>query len=77
MSIRTTVFDLAPVYGYRSNRELACAMGLSSGAVSRTRRGQRGISRAFIEGARRAFPDKRLDELFPDETVQSGTAVVE
>jgi hypothetical protein len=64
VALRTTVFDLAPKYGYRSNADLARAMGLSEAQVSRVRAKKRGINKSFISGARRAFADKTLDELF-------------
>jgi hypothetical protein len=64
--MQTKVFELAPEYGYKTNKDLAQAMGLSEACVSRVRSGLRGISTTFIQGARRAFPDKTLDELFPE-----------
>lgn len=67
MKIRTRVFELAPAYGYQNNKELARAMGISEAQVSRVQRGLRGINGTFIAGARRAFPDRTLDELFPSE----------
>ena len=72
VKLRTRVFVLAPESGYRTNQELARGMGLSEAQVSRVRRGLVGINQCFIEGARRAFPDKSLDELFtvePEEQV--------
>jgi plasmid maintenance system antidote protein VapI len=63
--MRTIVFDLAPQYGYKSIRQLARAMGVDVSMVSRVRANKIGITHRFITGARRAFPDKTLDELFP------------
>jgi len=65
--MRTRVFELAPGYGYRNDSELARAMGVSQSLVNLVRRGQRGINRRFIEGARRAFPNRTLDEMFPSD----------
>jgi hypothetical protein len=42
----------------------AGAMGLSVSQVYRVREGKRGINEKFIIGAKKAFPDSRLDELF-------------
>jgi hypothetical protein len=39
-------------------------MGLSVSQVYRVREGKRGINEKFIVGAKMAFPDLRLDELF-------------
>jgi hypothetical protein len=64
MRVATSVFRLAGSYGYKSDRALAQAMGLSAAQVSRVRAGKRGINNSFIAGAQRAFPDKTLDELF-------------
>lgn len=67
INLTTRIFDLAPTYGYRSLRELARAMNVDVSMVSRVRQGKTGITHRFITGARRAFPDKTLDELFPVE----------
>ena len=48
----------------RISLELAKAMGLSVSQVYRVREGKRGINEKFIVGAKKAFPDSRLDELF-------------
>ena len=58
------VFALAVERGYKSDRALAKAMGVSPAMLSRVRAGKRGISSAFIAGARRAFPDVSLDDMF-------------
>jgi len=64
MKLRTRIFDLAGERGYKSDRALAKAMGVSAALVSRVRHSQVAINETFIAGARRAFPDKSLDELF-------------
>ncbi|MFA5309169.1 MAG: hypothetical protein WC370_06765 [Dehalococcoidales bacterium] len=49
---------------YRNLSHLARAMGLSVSQVYRVREGKRGINEKFMVGAKRAFPECRLDELF-------------
>ncbi|HTY81341.1 MAG TPA: hypothetical protein VMB24_01000 [Dehalococcoidales bacterium] len=61
--IRTTVFDKAPDK-FQNLSELAAAMGISVSQVYRVREGRRGINEKFIIGAKAAFPELRLDELF-------------
>jgi hypothetical protein len=39
-------------------------MGLSVSQVYRVREGKRSINQKFIIGAKRAFPNHRLDDLF-------------
>ncbi len=63
MIIRTRVFDIANGR-FKNLSELATAMGLSVSQVYRVREGKRGINEKFIVGAKRAFPELRLDELF-------------
>lgn len=63
MLIRTRVFEMANSK-YHNLTDLAGAMGLSVSQVYRVREGKRGINEKFIVGAKRAFPDNRLDELF-------------
>ena len=63
MLIKTRVFEMANGK-YRNMSALARAMGLSVSQVYRVRMGKRGINEKFIIGAKRAFPDRRLDELF-------------
>ncbi len=67
MIIRTRVFELCNGK-FRNLSELAQAMGLSVSQVYRVREGKRGINQKFIIGAKKAFPDYRLDELFYLET---------
>ena len=69
MIIRTRVFDIAN-NKYENLSELARAMGISVSQVYRVREGKRGINEKFIVGAKMAFPDLRLDELFYFNTDQ-------
>jgi D-Tyr-tRNAtyr deacylase len=63
MRIRTRVFEMA--HGkYHNMSDLAKAMGLSVSQVYRVREGKRGINEKFIVGAKMAFPEQTLDELF-------------
>ena len=43
---------------------MAHAMGLSVSQVYRVREGKRSINQKFIVGAKKAFPDCRLEDLF-------------
>ena len=61
--IKTRVFELADGK-YHNLSDLARAMDLSVSQVYRVREGKRGINEKFIIGAKKAFPDYRLDELF-------------
>ena len=63
MIIRTKVFELANGK-YRNLSNLARAMELSVSQVYRVREGKRGINEKFLIGAKKTFPDYRLDELF-------------
>ncbi len=63
MIIRTRIFELANGR-YHNLSHLARAMDLSVSQVYRVREGKRGINEKFIIGAKKAFPDYRLDELF-------------
>lgn len=63
MIIRTRVFEIANVK-YQNLSGLARAMGISVSQIYRVREGKRGINEKFIIGAKMAFPDLRLDELF-------------
>ena len=63
MIIRTRVFDM--INGnYQNLSHLAKAMGLSVSQVYRVREGKRRINEKFIIGAKKAFPNSRLDDLF-------------
>ncbi len=44
--------------------ELAPAMGISHSLIYKVKQGKRGIGRRFIIGARKAFPEYNLDDLF-------------
>ena len=61
--VKTRVFDLKDP-NYRNLSELAHAMGISVSQVYRVRGGKRGINQRFIVGAIKAFPERRLDDLF-------------
>jgi hypothetical protein len=63
MNIETRIFDLASDK-YHNLSSLAKAMELSVSQVYRVRDGKRGINEKFIIGAKKAFPERRLDELF-------------
>ena len=63
MIIKTRVFELASGQ-YSNMADLAGAMGLSVSQVYRVREGKRSINQKFIIGAKKAFPEYRLDELF-------------
>ena len=76
MIIRTRVFELANGK-YRNLSALATAMGLSVSQVYRVREGKRGINEKFIIGAKQAFPDYRLDELFYFNTGQTSGYMME
>ncbi len=62
---------------YQSLSYLAKAMDLSVSQVYRVRDGKRGINEKFIIGAKKAFPEYRLDELFYFESVQLSGNLVE
>ena len=63
MTVRTTIFDICQAEK-RSLTEVAQAMGISASQIYRVREGKRPINQKFIVGAVRAFPNRRLDELF-------------
>ena len=63
MIIRTRIFELANGR-YQSLTDLAKAMDISVSQIYRVREGKRGINEKFIIGAKKAFPEYRLDELF-------------
>ena len=63
MIIRTKIFEMCNGR-YRNLTELAQAMELSVSQVYRVREGKRGINEKFIVGAKRAFSDCKLDDLF-------------
>ncbi len=63
MIIKTRVFEMASER-YHNLSALASAMGLSVSQIYRVREGKRGINEKFIVGAKKAFPEQRLDDLF-------------
>ena len=63
MIVKTRVFELY-AGKYRNLSQMAEAMGLSVSQVYRVREGKRGINQKFIVGAKAAFPEYQLDELF-------------
>ncbi len=70
MIIKTRVYEMS-VGKYQNLTDLARAMGLSVSQVYRVREGKRGINEKFIIGAKKAFPENRLDELFYFQMSQS------
>ena len=76
MIIKTRVFDLANGK-YPNLSELARAMGLSVSQVYRVREGKRGINEKFLIGAKLAFPEFRLDELFYFNSGQTSGTMLE
>lgn len=63
MLIRTRIFELR-ASNYNNLPEMAKAMGISVSQIYRVREGKRHINEKFIIGAIRAFPDRKLEELF-------------
>jgi hypothetical protein len=63
MIIKTRVFEMANSK-YHNLSDLAKNMEISVSQVYRVREGKRGINEKFIVGAKKAFPNSRLDELF-------------
>ena len=63
MIIKTRVFELGDG-GYRNLSELARAMGISESQIYRVREGKRKINQKFIVGAVKAFPGRKLEDLF-------------
>ncbi|OGN95810.1 MAG: hypothetical protein A2Y89_01790 [Chloroflexi bacterium RBG_13_51_18] len=61
---------------YQNMSDLARAMGISVSQVYRVREGKRGINEKFIIGAKMAFPEHRLDELFYFQSEQSSSNYV-
>ena len=63
MRIKTKMFDLA-AGRFDNLSELAKKMGISVSQVYSVWEGKRNINEKFIIGAKRAFPDLTLDDLF-------------
>ena len=76
MIIKTRVFELSNGK-YQNLSALARAMELSVSQVYRVREGKRGINEKFIIGAKKAFPECRLDELFYFNAGQSSGELAE
>jgi hypothetical protein len=74
--IKTRVFEMADGR-YQNLSHLARAMGISVSQVYRVREGKRGINEKFIVGAKMAFPEHRLDELFYFQGDHSSNRLVE
>ena len=74
MKLETRVFELS--HGkYANLNELAKAMGISVSYIFRLKGGTRPIGRKFIIGAKKAFPEHKLDDLFYFVPDGSGNAV--
>jgi len=63
MELKTRVFDLYPGH-YRNLYQLARAMGIQPSQVYRVQRGERPVGEKFIIGAKKAFPEYELGDLF-------------
>lgn len=65
MELKTKVYELhASLHPDRNLTQLAEAMGIHFSQVYRVLEGKRGITRKFIIGAVKAFPEYKLDDLF-------------
>ena len=76
MIIMTRIFELCD-HNYHNLSELAHAMGLSTSQVYRVREGKRSINHKFIIGAKKAFPNSKLDDLFYFDTDDSSGDLLE
>lgn len=63
MIVQTRVFELCDGK-YKNLSQLAHAMEISVSQVYRVREGKRHINERFIIGAIKAFPNRKLEELF-------------
>jgi len=63
MKLKTRAFELYSGK-YTNLSELARAMGISVSEIYRVRQGKRPINEKFISGAIKAFPGRKLDDLF-------------
>ena len=63
MIVQTRVFELCDGR-YKSLSQLAHAMEISVSQIYRVREGKRHINERFIIGAIKAFPNRKLEELF-------------
>jgi hypothetical protein len=75
MIIKTRIFEMANGK-FPNLSALAKAMGLSVSQVYRVREGKRGINEKFIIGAKMAFPNSRLDELFYFENEENTNELI-
>ncbi len=63
MVVKTRIFEFCNG-NYKNLAELALTMGISVSQIYRVRGGKRRINQKFIVGAMKAFPNRKLDELF-------------
>ncbi|MBA7619798.1 hypothetical protein ES703_27139 [subsurface metagenome] len=63
MIVQTRIFKLCDGR-YKSLSQLAHAMEISVSQIYRVREGKRHINERFITGAIKAFPNRKLEELF-------------
>ena len=63
MIVKTRVFELCDE-NFKNLSELAQTMGISVSQIYRVREGKRNINQKFIIGAKKAFPQYKLDDLF-------------
>jgi len=63
MIIKTRIFEISN-HKYNNLSELAYVMGISVSQIYRVKEGKRQINQKFIIGAKKAFPDQKLDDLF-------------
>lgn len=63
MIVKTRIFELCDG-DYKNLSELAQAMGISVSQIYRVREGKRRVNQKFIVGAIKAFPNRKLDDLF-------------
>ncbi|MBA7634968.1 hypothetical protein ES703_42567 [subsurface metagenome] len=63
MKLETKVFEFRKGK-YANLTELAHAMGISVSQVYRVKRGRRSVNEKFIIGAIKAFPERKLNDLF-------------
>ena len=63
MIVQTRIFELCDGR-YKNLSQLAHAMEISVSQIYRVREGKRHINERFIIGAIKAFPNRKLEELF-------------
>ena len=77
MKVETRIFKFYDEE-YNNLIELARAMGISISQLYRVREGTRSINHKFIIGAKKAFPEYNLGDLFylaPEPSYMSGASV--